>query len=133
MADPRVAMLDYDEWNKPASMMEIYSVARIIQRTVVAVSQERSSGGKGWHVTVRFLEPMLPAEIIALQFALGSDNRRETMNLGRVMASNFNEEETRWNLLYSQKLRPSKRPEKKRRVNAERGGHKQAKNRKPIR
>lgn len=48
---------------------------------------------------------MLPAEIVALQAVLGSDRRRETLNLMRVMSEFGPEGNKRWNILYRSKLK----------------------------
>jgi len=57
---------------------------------------------------------MLPAELVAFQACCGSDQRRETLNLMRVLAirktpitSPFWRD--RWNLLFSEKLTSKRR------------------------
>jgi hypothetical protein len=44
-----------------------------------------------------------PAETVAIQTALGSDYRRETYNLARVLAGGG--DDPRWNLLFDFKIR----------------------------
>lgn len=63
---------------------------------------------KGWHLVIRFWRPLLPAEQVAIQAVLGSDRRREGLNLMRVLcmrqkgASAF--WRGRWNVLFDRKL-----------------------------
>ncbi len=48
---------------------------------------------------------MSDLEIVALQFALGSDCKRETLNLMRVMSRPSDPKaRNRWNILYERKL-----------------------------
>jgi len=48
---------------------------------------------------------MSDSELVALQFALGSDRRRETLNLMRVMSRPSDPKgRNRWNILYERKL-----------------------------
>ena len=64
---------------------------------------------RGWHVAITLRDALEPAEIVALQSCLGSDRRREALNLMRVIGlrrthgiDSFWFE--RWNLLYREKL-----------------------------
>ena len=83
------------------SEAEIAAVGRIVQNEPIAVSYERSPSGGGWHVTVIWRDEMTDMEIIAMQAVLGSDLRRETMNLGRVRSG---KQDQYWNLLYRENL-----------------------------
>ena len=62
---------------------------------------------KGWHVCIAYNGSLSEAETVAVQFALGSDRKRETLNLMRILrlknAPKFWRD--RWNLLYEEKLR----------------------------
>jgi hypothetical protein len=58
---------------------------------------------RGWHVEIGLNKRIGPLEIVALQAVLGSDPRRECLNLMRVM--NGGAVDRRWNILYSRKLR----------------------------
>lgn len=60
---------------------------------------------RGWHVSVRLSKSLSPAEIVALQAVLGSDPRRESLNLMRVIFQRWERAPQRWNLLYREKLR----------------------------
>lgn len=63
---------------------------------------------KGWHVIIfgKLRRRLSPAEIVALQFCLGSDRRRETLNLMRVLKLDGKSdwEAKRWNLMFSEKI-----------------------------
>ena len=64
---------------------------------------------RGWHLLLFFRERFHPAEIVALQTILGSDYRRERLNLMRVLGMrrtpvNAKFWRARWNILYAYKL-----------------------------
>lgn len=73
--------------------------------TLDAFRYDRSSNG-GYHVCIRLAAPLEPVAVVAVQALLGSDYRRETYNLARVLelenAPAF--WHSRWNVLYSSKL-----------------------------
>lgn len=60
----------------------------------------------GWHVWIRVRERLSPITRVALQFALESDPRRESMMLLRVrgLAGQPRYWRSRWNLLFEYKL-----------------------------
>ena len=61
---------------------------------------------KGYHLVLEIKEPLEPLCIVLLQALCGSDLRRETFNMARVLklsdAPTF--WQTRWNVLYEEKL-----------------------------
>ena len=63
---------------------------------------------RGWHVVIGLRETLEPAEQVALQAVLGSDRRREGLNIFRVLcirragATQF--WQARWNMLFKGKL-----------------------------
>ncbi len=65
---------------------------------------------KGWHVWIRLRRGLDRGERVALQALLGSDPRREELNLMRVIGIRRNgirgEWSERWNLLFRHKLTP---------------------------
>lgn len=62
----------------------------------------------GWHVLIKLREKLQPAEIVALQSIMGSDGRRETLNLMRALHMRKNKVGRfwgkRWNILFGGKL-----------------------------
>lgn len=62
---------------------------------------------RGWHVIIHWNIALAPAEQVALQFALGSDRRREALNLMRVLslARHPSPNKRDWNILFSRKLK----------------------------
>lgn len=66
---------------------------------------------RGWHVLIKLRERLLPSELVALQSCLGSDGRREALNLMRALAIRKECDgvtpywKKRWNILFSGKLR----------------------------
>jgi len=94
--------------HRAPSISQIAAVARIVGLRIVWTLYRRTR--RGWHVVIAMRNHLTPGEAIALQACLGSDRRRETLNLMRAIAvrrgriTGFWSE--RWNLLYSSKLRP---------------------------
>jgi hypothetical protein len=82
------------------------TVCRLVGLTIDVAEYRRSR--RGWHVAVKVSEPLPPAEQVALQLALGSDNHREVLNLARIRGMRQNGATAfwrgRWNLLYGRKL-----------------------------
>lgn len=63
----------------------------------------------GWHVVVPLDEKLSDAELVALQLAMGDDQRRGALNLMRCVAMRRGNGVTpywrkRWNILFSGKL-----------------------------
>jgi hypothetical protein len=104
---PRDVLLDFDRPAAPR-LFPIWSVCRLVGVRPACVEYFRTR--KGWHLWIRLQRPLEPAERVALQAVLGSDPRRETLNLMRVLAIRRNNIRghwrTRWNLLFSTKLTP---------------------------
>ena len=101
----RQAFVDIDDSQCP-TMRSVFAVLHVIGLRSDCVCFERTK--RGWHVIV-YLRTMLEAgEIIALQAILGSDNRREALNLRRAISMRrLGVErfwERRWNILYRGKL-----------------------------
>ena len=106
LANPRHLLLDYDRAKTP-SLRDVYRVARIAGFGVEWVRHDRTR--RGWHVVIRTDRKLLPAEQVALQAILGSDPRRELLNIMRVIAIRRRdpgvEWRGRWNILFSGKLK----------------------------
>lgn len=83
------------------SLIPIFRNLRIIGLRFREVYYRRTR--KGWHVVFfcSCKRKLSPAEIVAIQFCLRSDERRETLNLMRVLTRKKN---NNWNLLFSEKL-----------------------------
>jgi hypothetical protein len=63
---------------------------------------------RGWHLIARIGMSLAPSEIVALQAILGSDDRRETLNLMRAIGLRLHRLPRYWrnryNLLFDRKL-----------------------------
>lgn len=93
---------DYDHAEAP-HLLPFFSVARIVGLRPRWVRYDKTR--RGWHVVIQWNRIMSDSELVALQFALGSDYKRETLNLMRVMARPSNRaQRCRWNILYERKL-----------------------------
>lgn len=96
---------DYDGRLPRRLLSIVRAVANICNLHVHWIRIDRTR--RGYHMIVHWNIPLLPAEQVALQFALGSDNRRETLNLMRVISLSRHPSEAGkrgWNLLFSRKL-----------------------------
>ena len=66
---------------------------------------------KGWHIVVSLNTRLTPPETIALQAILGSDIKREALNMARWMGvrKKYNSLpkfwKERWNLMFEEKLK----------------------------
>lgn len=92
------------------SLRPIFTVLRMVglrpSRQTIALERTRH----GWHVIIQLSERLKPAEIVALQACLGSDRRREALNLMRALALRKRCNgvtpywRKRWNILFGGKL-----------------------------
>lgn len=98
---PRTLLLDFDHiW--PVTFIMISAVFRHLNLNSECIEYHRTR--RGWHVAIRLKgDGLKPAEICALQVLLGSDPRRETFNLSRVLSGKA-EKNHRWNLLFDYKV-----------------------------
>jgi hypothetical protein len=98
-------LCDYDEGRRAPNYRGLCHVLRTLGFVPCEVRYSRTR--KGWHVLIAHHVRLSPAETVCAQFALGSDRKRETLNLMRVLrlknAPRFWRQ--RWNLLYGYKLR----------------------------
>jgi hypothetical protein len=98
-------LCDFDEGKRAPNYRGICHVLRTLGLVPLRVLYRRTR--KGWHVVLEHNGELSPTEQVCAQFALGSDRKRELLNLMRVMrlpnAPKFWRE--RWNLLYGYKLK----------------------------
>ncbi len=95
---PNLVLLDID--TRPAPSCEkIWRLSRLldVQPRYIRIDRTRH----GWHVVVCFNRRFTAIETVAIQSVLGSDLKRETYNLARVMSG---KRSRRWNLLFERKL-----------------------------
>ena len=97
-------LADYDEGRTAPNYRGICHVLRTLGLVPREVRYRRTR--KGWHVLVEHSSSLTATEQVCVQFALGSDRKRELLNLMRVMrlanAPKFWKD--RFNLLYDYKL-----------------------------
>lgn len=98
-------MLDFD-FRRVPRLSSIWAVCRIVGLRPIWIRTDRTR--KGWHVVIRLRQSLSNAEIVAAQAIMGSDNRREALNLMRAIAIRQRDPgptfRDRWNLLYENKL-----------------------------
>jgi len=101
-----VAYLDLDLGRKMIHLHPIWIVLRAAGLRPRAIATIRTR--RGWHIKIHLTRRLAPAELVALQACCGSDRRRETLNLMRILAIARHDPgpfwRARWNLLYSRKL-----------------------------
>lgn len=93
-----------DVENLAKNRKDIEWVVDALGFTLVGVKTFKTK--KGFHRMVRLAEILSPLEVVLVQALCGSDLRRETFNMARVLmlpdAPKF--WHSRWNVLYSEKL-----------------------------
>ncbi len=105
-SNPKVLLLDFDVARPVPRLTPILARLRVIGLRTKWASYRRTK--RGWHVEIGIDVALTPPEHVAAQFACGSDPRRETMNLRRVISlrlhprSNF--WRSKWNILFQTKL-----------------------------
>lgn len=98
---PGLTMCDYDT-SRPPALRRFWRLARTLGLRAAWVEYNRTR--RGWHVLVMWNRILSPAETVAIQSILGSDQRREAFNLSRVLSGKADSNE-RWNLLFQFKLK----------------------------
>lgn len=96
--DNRTTFCDYDSVKSP-NVLGMWAIGRRLGLRPASIRYDRTK--RGWHVIVLWNKGLHPLAIVALQAVLGSDLKREGLNLMRVMS---NPRSKKWNLLYSRKL-----------------------------
>lgn len=90
----------------PPKFSDLVSTLRAVGVRPVWTCYRRSA--RGWHVIIKSRYRILPGEQIALQVLLGSDRKRETLNIMRLLSIRQNGASAfwrkRWNILYRYKL-----------------------------
>lgn len=99
--------LDYDMARTP-SLCPLYFLCRLCDLRPKTIVDHKTR--RGWHRVIKFGRRFIPPEIVAIQSILGSDRRRETLNLMRVLSGNKSDDyaQSRWNLLFERKLKRRK-------------------------
>lgn len=80
---PGYVFLDYD-FRRTPRLAQLFAACHIAGLKVVSIMDRRTK--KGWHRVIRLRQRLSPAETVALQAILGSDRRRENLNLMRVLS-----------------------------------------------
>ena len=110
-AHPARTFCDYDKPRKPPSAAEIAWVAATLGMRPLWCRLDRTR--RGWHLIVQWQQKrngrwraadLKPAEAVAIQAILGSDPKREALNLMRTMSDYDAAGRRRWNILYAEKI-----------------------------
>lgn len=110
---PRDLLLDFDRSSREPRLLtrrityRIWGLCRRAGLRPHAIAWSRSR--KGWHVHVHLSRRLTNGEIVAAQAILGSDRRRESLNLMRILAIRRDPPRRywrhRWNVLFERKVR----------------------------
>jgi hypothetical protein len=102
-SDPTMLYCDYDRPNPP-SMWEIFRVFHILAIDPEWFRFDRTR--HGWHLIIKMPAKLSRTAQVALQAVLGSDPRRETLNLMRALSVRWDKVSSRrWNVLFREKLK----------------------------
>jgi len=109
---PGLVYIDWDHRRTPP-MRPVWTGLRICGLRPRWIQHRRTQ--HGWHVIISLTRRLPAAETVALQAILGSDRRRENLNLMRVLAlpkhSRFFQQ--RWNLLFLEKAKSTRHAKKR--------------------
>lgn len=97
---PDLILTDFDN-DKPVTLPRICEIMGELRLKVRAAEYKKTR--RGWHVVLFLARDLQPLETVAVQAILGSDPKRETFNLARVMGGRA-KDSIRWNLLFDYKL-----------------------------
>lgn len=95
------SFIDIDSPRVPR-LSGVASLSHIIGTRALWIRCDRTK--HGWHIVIHWERRFLPIEHVAIQAILGSDFRRETLNLMRVLSEPRGAGRKRWNILYESKL-----------------------------
>jgi hypothetical protein len=102
-AQAKLTLLDFDFPRAPR-VRPFFAVAHILSEHIEWIRYDRTR--RGWHVIIKWKRKFEPLATVALQAVLGSDGRREALNLKRVLSvpEGPGNAKKKWNLLYDYKL-----------------------------
>jgi hypothetical protein len=103
----KMLLLDFD--GKPPKYSALSSMFKILRSVNVRpLSFCYARSNRGWHVAIILSRKIGRLERVALQAILGSDRKRECLNLFRVLAMRGKKVspfwEQRWNLMFIRKV-----------------------------
>lgn len=100
-ANQRRLYLDFDHAVGPGRVRSVYTLARLCGWKIRWIRFDRTK--RGWHLVVDFRDCLPALAMVAAQAILGSDFRRESLNLMRALSVNPAREKY-FNILFDKKL-----------------------------
>jgi hypothetical protein len=94
--------LDFDHAIGCSRIRSIYTLARLVGFRVKWIRCDRTR--HGWHLVVALSRPLPALAVVACQAIIGSDYRRESLNLMRCLSRPSAARERYWNILFDKKL-----------------------------
>lgn len=102
-AAPNKTLCDYDRPARPPDLDRVQGIGRMIGAKPIVV--ELAPTRRGWHMAIIWNREFEPAQLVALQLLLGSDQNREALNLSRVLCGIQTPAQKRgWNVLFKTKV-----------------------------
>lgn len=105
-SDPKILLLDYDVARPVPYLIPLLASLRTLGLRARWCSYRRTR--HGWHLELAIDFALTPSEQVAAQAILGSDPRREKMNLRRAISLRVHKHPAfwrkRWNILFDKKL-----------------------------
>ena len=93
---------DFDRAKRP-TLSGLWTLARLCGLRIRWVRLDRTR--RGWHMVCQLHAALEPLAIVAIQAILGSDYRRESLNLMRCLSGPRGKNQARgWNILFRRKL-----------------------------
>ena len=106
LGDSQTLLLDFDLARPVPRLIPLLARLRIIGLRARWCSYRRTK--HGWHLAIGINASLTPSELVAAQAVLGSDLRRETMNLRRAISLRVHKHSRfwrkRWNIFFLRKL-----------------------------
>lgn len=98
----RQLLCDFDRRRAP-TLRRLFALCHTLQIAPRSIRLDRTA--RGWHMLVELPRAFEPAALVAMQAILGSDHRRERLNLMRVLSRNRSRfARRRWNILFESKV-----------------------------
>jgi hypothetical protein len=101
-ADTRYLYLDFDHAMGTSRLRSVYTLARLCGFKIRWVRCDRTA--HGWHMVVAIQNRLPALALVAAQAILGSDFRRESLNLMRCLSRPSAVRARYWNILFDKKI-----------------------------
>ena len=101
-ADTRYLYLDFDHAMGSSRLRSVFTLARLCGFGIRWIRIDCTA--HGWHLVVALRGTLPPLAMVAAQAILGSDFRRESLNLMRCLSVPSKDRDRYWNILFDKKV-----------------------------